>query len=183
MNDELIADVIDNTTKNEQLTKKINEAKKCLATDKLNMSFGEIVGMYERNELIINFSDNVLLWNKEQQSKFIESILVGLPLSDILIEEISKGDDAGKWELVDGFQRILTVLSFFGKLKELPEKNNLILSKGSFIKLLEGYTFKTLPLKHQLDIRRAICGVAVAKWDSGEIRNEFFKLLKSYKNA
>lgn len=51
---------------------------------------------------------------KFSKTRFIESILLGIPIPPIFVAE----DKEGKWELVDGLQRLSTVLSFFGLLKD-----------------------------------------------------------------
>jgi len=163
------------------LDEEIKEARNGLTTDRLDMSFGEIISMYEREEIIINPDfQRLFRWGDEQKTRFIESLLLGIPIPPIFVAEISEGNDAGKWELVDGLQRISTVLSFFGKLKTIPEKNNWTLFEGGLIKTLENYTFNSLPLKYQLNIRRAACRVEIIKWNSKiDMRYELFKRVNS----
>jgi uncharacterized protein with ParB-like and HNH nuclease domain len=59
-------------------------------------------------------------WDKIRQSRFIESVFIGLPIPLILVAE--NKDSA--WEIVDGSQRIRTLhafikndLSLFGLVK------------------------------------------------------------------
>ncbi len=52
-------------------------------------------------------------WNKEQKSKLIESIFLGIPLPSIFIYWESKTS----YEIVDGLQRISTILEFLWVLK------------------------------------------------------------------
>lgn len=179
--DEDIIDEISIDVKNEKLDKEIKEARNGLTTDRLDMSFGEIISMYERDEIIINPDfQRLFRWGDEQKTRFIESLLLGIPIPPIFVAEISQGNDAGKWELVDGLQRISTVLSFFGKLKTMTEKNNWVLYEGGLIKALEGYTFNSLPLKYQLNIRRAACRVEIIKWNSKiDMRYKLFKRINS----
>jgi hypothetical protein len=180
-NNELI-EVTDQMAKNDLLDKEIRDTRNGLKTERLDMSFGEIISMYERKEIIINPSfQRLFRWGNEQQTRFIESLLLNIPIPPIFVAEISEGEHAGKWELVDGLQRVSTVLSFFGELRIIPEKNNLILTEGGLIKSLDNYTFKTLALKYQLNIRRAVCRVEVIKWDSKiDMRYELFKRINSY---
>jgi len=150
----------------QQLDTEISELQNNLSAERLDMSLGEIVSMYERNEIIIapNF-EQLLKWNTEQQTQFIESLILSIPVPPIFVAEIPEGKNAGKWALVDGLQRIATVLSFFGKLSKIPAKNNLTLSQSGLMQnALEGYTARTLPLKYQLLIRRATCRVEILKW-------------------
>lgn len=116
-------EITDKVNKNELLDQEINTTRNGLSTDRLDMSFGEIISMYERNEIIINPDfQRLFRWDNEQQTRFIESLLLGIPIPPIFVAEISQGDDSGKWELVDGLQRVSTVLSFSESLKRYPIK-------------------------------------------------------------
>ncbi len=161
---------------NELLEKRIKEVRNSLNTDRLDMSFGEIISMYGRDEIMIDpVFQRSFRWNNEQKTKFVESLLVGIPIPPIFVAETP---ETGQWELVDGLQRVSTVLSFFGELRNMPEKNNWALSKGGLIEALEGYTCAELPLKYQLNIRRSVCRIEIIKWDSKiDMRYELFSRL------
>lgn len=163
--------------KEENLLKKLEETKNSLSTDRLDMSFGEIMSMYDRNEIIIDpIFQRLFRWSEYQQTRFIESILLGIPIPPIFVAE----DKDGRWELVDGLQRISTVFSFFGLLKKLPEKNAWILKQGELIPEFENFGCKDLPLKLQLNIKRAVCRIEIVKWNSKyDMRYELFNRLNT----
>lgn len=95
----------------EALLQEVEAARNSLNTDRLDMSFGEIMSMYENGEMIINPEfQRFYRWNDYQQTRFVESILLGIPVPPIFVAE----DENGRWELVDGLQRLSTVFSFFG---------------------------------------------------------------------
>ena len=103
----------------EQLLADVESARNNLKTDRLDMSFGEIMSMYERDEIIINPEfQRFYRWTNQQKTRFMESVFLGIPIPPIFVAE----DDNGKWELVDGLQRLSTILSFFGSLKSMPKK-------------------------------------------------------------
>jgi hypothetical protein len=161
-----------------KLEDKIIEQRNTLKTDRLDMSFGELMNMFEDGDIIITPEyQRVFRWSTFQQSRFIESILLGFPIPPIFVAE----DDDGKWELVDGLQRISTIFSFFGILTELPNKNNLKLLEGELVKKeLEGVTIDDLSLKLRLTLKRSICRVEIIRWDSSEdIRYELFNRLNT----
>ena len=92
-----------------KLEKEIEEQRNSLSTDRMDMSFGEILSMYEREEIIIDPDfQRLFRWDLEQQTRFMESILLGIPIPPIFVAE----NDEGKWELVDGLQRTFSILSF-----------------------------------------------------------------------
>ncbi|MEI8612075.1 DUF262 domain-containing protein [Enterovibrio sp. Hal110] len=96
-----------------KLEQQIAEKRKEIFTDAYPMSIGELVNMYKDEELEINPSfQRFFRWTKEQQVKFIESILLGIPIPSIFVAQ----RDDGVWELVDGLQRVSTILNFMGEL-------------------------------------------------------------------
>ncbi|MFK0032900.1 DUF262 domain-containing protein [Pseudomonas monteilii] len=159
------------------LEKVIAKKRNSLKTDRLDMSFGELMNMYEDDELFIAPEyQRVFRWSNFQQTRFIESVLLGIPIPPIFVAE----DDKGKWEVVDGLQRISTILSFFGLLHQMPHKNNSTLTEGEMVKELDGVTIETLPIKLKTTIKRAVCRVEIVRWDSNEdIRYELFNRLNT----
>jgi len=156
----------------------ILEHTKSFRTDRLTMSFGEIMNMYKEGEIQINPDfQRSFRWDKEKQTNLIESILLGIPIPPIFVFENEKG----VWELVDGLQRISTVLSFFGILENVTaDKNNLILMEGKIIKELDKVTINTISLKLKLMLKRATLGVEVLNRNAdSEIKYELFKRLNT----
>lgn len=94
---------------------KLDETIKQLKITSLDISFNELADMYSDDELIINPDyQRTFRWDEEKQSRFIESLLLEMPIPPIYAIEI----DDGKYELIDGLQRISSYLSFRGMLKE-----------------------------------------------------------------
>ncbi len=164
-------------TTDENLLKDIEKGRNTLQTDKLDMSFGEIMSMYDREEIIINPDfQRLYRWTEYQKTRFIESIIIGIPIPPIFVAE----DTNGRWELVDGLQRLSTILSFFGNLRTLPEKNNWVLGDGDLISSLQGFDSSTLPNKILLNIKRSSCRVEIIKWNSQyDLRFELFNRLNT----
>jgi len=159
------------------LEEAIIEGRNGLSSDKLDMSFGELISMYTSNELIIDPEfQRLFRWDIYQRTRFVESLLLGIPIPSIFVAE----DNDGRWEIVDGLQRISTILSFFGFLKDNQEKNSWILDKGDIIEELEGLSVSELPLKFQINIKRSSCRMEVIKWDSDyDMRFELFNRLNT----
>lgn len=155
----------------------VAEKRNSLKTDRLDMSFGELMSMFEDGDLFITPEyQRVFRWQPFQQTRFIESVLLGIPIPPIFVAE----DGKGKWEVVDGLQRISTVFAFFGLLKNLPDKNNSTLTQGEMVPELEGLTGETIPIKLKTTIKRSVCRVEIVRWDSLEdIRYELFNRLNT----
>ncbi|MCJ7526480.1 MAG: DUF262 domain-containing protein [Candidatus Aminicenantes bacterium] len=97
------------------LRDEIDSAQRLVKTDAYQMSIGEVVNMYKDEELIINPDfQRLFRWEIGQKSKLIESILLGIPVPSIFVFE----KEDSKWELIDGLQRISTILEFMGELKD-----------------------------------------------------------------
>jgi len=161
------------------LNREVESMRNSLKSDRLDMSFGEVMATYERGELIISPDfQRLFRWDLSQRTRFLESILLGIPIPAIFVAE----DKNGRWELVDGLQRISTILSFFGVLKNrLPEnKNNWVFQEATLVPALEGFSAKTLPDRYVLNIKRAVCRVEIIKWDSKwDMRYELFSRLNT----
>jgi hypothetical protein len=172
-----MADNVGEIELEEPVVKQVIETKNSLSTDRLDMSFGEIMNMFEDKEIIISPEfQRLFRWSIEQQTRFIESILLGIPIPPIFVAE----DKNGKWEVVDGLQRISTVLAFFGLLTSMQDKNMSTLCEGELVPLLDGYNVKTLPLKLKLNIKRSVCRIEIIKWNSKrDMRYELFNRLNT----
>ncbi len=164
-----------------EIEDKIAELRNTLRSDRLDMSFGEIMNIYEDGDLIISPEyQRAFRWNDKQRSDFIESILLGIPIPPIFVAE----DENGKWELVDGLQRISTILSFFtilkGLSKEKTEKYKKLTSGELTEDILNNITIDSLPLKMKITIKRAVCRVEILRWDSDfNMKYHLFKRLNT----
>ncbi len=148
----------------EQLEKDVTSAKNNLKMDKVVLSMEEIAVLYKEGKIIVVPDFQILFrWSNFQQTRFIESILVEFPIPPLIVAE----NEQQKWVLVDGLQRLSTILSFFGILlgKEMEDKNNWTMGKGELVESLDGFTFHNLPAKLQQKIKHALCRIEIIKWN------------------
>jgi uncharacterized protein with ParB-like and HNH nuclease domain len=67
-----------------QLESEIEKQSNLLHTERLDVSFGELLSMYENGEIIIKPAfQRFFRWSEEQKTKFIESLLLGIPIPPI----------------------------------------------------------------------------------------------------
>jgi len=72
-----------------------------------DLSFRELIYMYEEDELVKPELQRKYVWDKGEASRFIESILLGLPVPSIFLAQ------SGSQKLiVDGYQRLMTVYDY-----------------------------------------------------------------------
>lgn len=161
-------------TTQEQLALEINKSKKEFITDAYSMSIGELISMYKDGELIINpIFQRAFRWTISQQSKLVESILIGVPLPSIFVYQ----NKDGKWEVVDGVQRISTILQFVGELKDDTKRlSPTVLEETKYLKSLKALSWKDLPGEFQLDFKRARIEVKIIKYLSD--RNAKFEVFQ-----
>lgn len=175
------------------LFREIETAQRHVRTDAYQMSIGEIVTMYENREIIIDPEfQRLFRWSIGQKSKLIESILLGIPLPSIFVFE----KEDGSWELIDGLQRISTILEFMGKLRQpdgeigapsvleatkyLPSLRNAVWDKSEAIESVSLDEQMPLDRSFQLAVRRARLGVEILKRPSDDhTKYDLFQRLNS----
>jgi hypothetical protein len=85
-------------------------------------------------------------WNLKKKSRLIESLILGLPVPPIVLAE--RDDAKGKFIVLDGKQRLLTVFQFYGKSR-FPN-NNFKLTGLEILKQFNGYSYSELKLNANL---------------------------------
>lgn len=74
------------------LENEILSGRNSLSADRLDMSFGELMNMYSNDELVIDPEfQRLFRWDLDQRSRFIESILLGIPIPSIFVAEDTDG--------------------------------------------------------------------------------------------
>jgi hypothetical protein len=70
----------------------LDTVRKDVKTESYPMSIGELIGMYEKNEIILRPEyQRYFRWTKEQKSKLIETVLIGLPLPSFFMAQDENG--------------------------------------------------------------------------------------------
>lgn len=98
------------------LKEEIDDAKRAVITDTVQITIGEVSNMYTSAEMnILPDFQRLFRWTNERKSNLVESILIGIPIPPVFVYE----NEDGTWELIDGLQRISTLLEFMGVLKDV----------------------------------------------------------------
>jgi hypothetical protein len=163
------------------LAEEINQAQRLVRTDAYPMSVGEIISMYDNREIFIDPEfQRLFRWDISQKSRLIESLLLGIPLPSIFVFE----KEDGTWELIDGLQRLSTILEFMGKLrspdgglevpsvleatKYLSSLHNAVWERSELVADVPLDQQNEIDKSHQLSIRRARIGVEILKRPSDD---------------
>ena len=103
-------------------------------------------------------------WEPARKHRFIESLVMGLPIPFLFFWEIPQ---SGKLEVVDGSQRLRTIHQFL--------YGNLVLGELDELTQLEGLTFGDLPESRQRKIRnRSIRGIVLNEHADERARFDLF---------
>ena len=159
----------------------IEDQKKKLNTTSLDLSFNELLDMIGAKELNIQPDfQRLFQWSLATQSRFIESLLLEMPIPPIYVIE----SEENQYLLIDGLQRISSYLHFRGKL-DAPENNvplgtKLKLSDCDIVPAFNGLTFDDLPTSLQIRLKRYFVRVEVVRYGSDPHYKYFmFKRLAS----
>ena len=128
----------------------------------------------DTNKLFIPDYQREMAWDEARQSKFIESIIWGLPIPYIFVVDIGHDEnDEPRLEIVDGTQRIRTLTRFIN--------NELTLSGFKKIERLNGFKFSDLPLPRQRRFnRKTIRMIQLTESANKEVRRDLFKRIQSF---
>lgn len=128
-----------------KLLEQVEERRREIFTDSYPMSIGELVNLYKDGDLEINPAfQRFYRWTHKQKVRLIESILLGIPLPSIFVAQ----REDGVWDLVDGLQRVSTILLFMNELKKVESiepdilGRGLVLSSTEYLPLLEGISWE-----------------------------------------
>jgi hypothetical protein len=121
-------------------------------------------------------------WAQSRKAKFIESIILGLPIPQLVLAESQ--ETKGTFIVIDGKQRLLSLQQFAG-LKLPPDQEPLVL-KGLLVrKELEGKTYKDLQSDPKLGRflsafeNQPIRTVIVRNWQSEKVLYTIFHRLNT----
>ncbi len=104
-------------------------------------SFRELISMYDDGDLEKPELQRKYVWGKPEASRFIDSVLLGLPIPSIFL---AKTHD-NKMLIIDGYQRLMTIYDYMRgiwsgdnkifRLSNIPEKINIRWKNKAFTEL------------------------------------------------
>jgi hypothetical protein len=126
-------------------------------------------GDEENNEasLYVPNYQRKFVWKPDKQSKFIESVLLGVPLAPFLVSE----DEDGRLEIIDGSQRIRTLIAFY--------ENKLSLRKLKKLDQINSARYKDLPKRSQTYFKNRDFKFIIADNTKTEIKQDIFERINT----
>lgn len=124
----------------------------------------------DENELFIPDYQREFVWDIARQSKFIESILIGLPIPYFFVADVTEKE--ARLEVVDGSQRLRALAAF--------QNNELRLEKLEKLDKLNGLTFEDLTLARQRRFRgRSLRTIVLNEKADEEVRRDIFERINT----
>jgi hypothetical protein len=122
----------------------------------------------DSNDIFIPSYQRNFVWTDKRQSKFIESILLGIPIPYIFTADV----DNGRLEIVDGSQRLRTIVNFID--------NKLQLTDLEILDKLNGFSFKDLSLARQRKFKNStIRMIALSDKSDEDVRFMMFERINT----
>ncbi|MCC6340867.1 MAG: DUF262 domain-containing protein [Bryobacterales bacterium] len=127
------------------LLEQLNEQKRKVDFDTFDISVKEIVSM--TSDKLIDIAPEYqrrFRWDERRQSVFIESVFLGIPVPSLY----TAANQDGTWELIDGVQRLSTLIHFIGEQNlrdRICLKDSLRLTALQKLSEFNKLTFEELP--------------------------------------
>jgi uncharacterized protein with ParB-like and HNH nuclease domain len=144
----------------------IIEEKEPVSYDTREYPVEVLIKKFEEDEFFIPNYQRAFVWekDKEKMSKFIESIILDLPIPYLFFADDL---ETGKLEIIDGSQRIRTLRSYY--------KNEFALEGLDILDALNGFYFSDLIESRQRRfLRKTLRSIELTERASADIRRDLF---------
>lgn len=165
----------------QDLLRELDERSSQIRFEVIDFSVGELVRLHTDREILIQPAfQRMFRWTQAQQSRLIESMLLGLPVPQIVLFQ----RDDGLLELIDGLQRVSSLIRFVtGKTpREAAEEQSetTALDDCDVLTSLNGEVYASLPPVIQLELKRkTLRAIVIRRTNDPSLRFEMFKRLNS----
>lgn len=106
--------------------RQIREHQKNIAYDTKDFTIELLVGKFNRGDFFVPDYQRAFIWSDQQKSMFLESVFLGLPIPFMFLADCADG----RQEIIDGAQRMQTLVEFFNGYLTLVGLKNLSALNG-----------------------------------------------------
>jgi hypothetical protein len=164
----------------ESLTDQLDREKRAVSYDVYDMTVRQLVDMVTSGEIdIAPEYQRHFVWDAERESELIESIYLGIPVPSLYMA----ANRDGTWEVVDGVQRLSTLVHFCGdsaSLKRIDRTAPLELTDLKKLTAFNGKTFEALPKPTQLNfLLRPVRVTTLNDKSDSAVRYDLFERLNT----
>ena len=158
----------------------LKEQRRTVDFDTYDIHVQQLISMVKTGQIKISPAyQRKFRWKEKQSSQFIESILLGIPIPSLFMAT----DADSTWEVVDGIQRLSTILKFGGDeelRKGLALGDALVLSDLEKLKLFNTLTLAAFPANLQMQfLTRSIKVVTLNDKSDVIVRYDLFERLNT----
>lgn len=158
----------------------LNENRRKVDFDTFDITVKELISMV--TDSVINIAPEYqrqFRWTQVGQSTFIESVFLGIPIPSLFMA----ANPDGTWELIDGVQRLSTLIHFMGDRKIrgiINQDNPLELNGLEKLSEFNGKTFEELPKSIQLQFSlKALKVTTISDKSDFNVRFDLFERLNT----
>src|SRR5271165_1219165 len=159
----------------------LDQASSQVRFEVIDFSAGELVRLHEEKEINIQPAfQRMFRWTQAQQSRLIESMLLGLPVPQIVLFQ----REDGVLELIDGLQRVSSIIRFITgrtpqEAKDDQEKTTNLTGCDILVEL-NGKVFSDFEPVLQLELKRkTLRAIVIRRTNDPNLRYEMFKRLNA----
>ena len=165
---------------NDGLIAQLDNQRRKVDFDTYDITVQQLVTMVEQSVIdVAPVYQRQFRWDDERRSALIESIFLGVPVPSLFMA--SNRD--GTWELVDGVQRLSTLVQFAGTSdarNKLALHDPLVIRDAEKLSALNGLTFADLPQSVRLQFNtRPIKVITLSDKSDTEVRFDLFERLNT----
>ena len=166
--------------KTETLIAQLDQQRRKVDFDTYDISVQQLITMVESGTIdVAPAYQRQFRWNNTRRSHLVESVLLGIPVPSLFMAT----NKDGTWELVDGVQRLSTLVQFAGTPEaraKLGLREPLALGEIEKLSELNGMTFAKLPESLKLQFRlRPIKVITLSDKSDLVVRFDLFERLNT----
>ncbi|MEN5062130.1 DUF262 domain-containing protein [Luteimonas sp. TWI1416] len=167
--------------KDTEMLSQLEAQRRKVDVDNFDVTVRELVRMVESGEIDrAPEYQRKFRWDEERESRLVESVLLGLPIPTIFMAT----NRDGTWELVDGLQRVSSLVHFAGSVEKLSSSINkekpLVLKGLEKLSHFNGIPFDGLPEPVRLHFyKRALRVTALSDKSDLGVRFDTFERLNT----
>jgi hypothetical protein len=163
------------------LITELDERSSQIRFEVIDFSAGELIRLHKDKEINIQPAfQRMFRWTQAQQSRLIESMLLGLPVPQIVLFQ----RDDGVLELIDGLQRVSSIIRFITGKTPIEARDDqeqaTELGGCDILPSLNGKTFTNFGAVLQLELKRkTLRAIVIRRTNDPNLRYEMFKRLNA----
>lgn len=146
----------------------LKEMQKQIEYDTRDLTVELLVDKFKKNEFFVPGYQRQFIWKPKNKDMFIESVLLGLPIPFMFFGDC----EDGRMEIIDGAQRMQTLVQFV--------ENKLKLANLEKLPSLKGFGFKDLPESQQRKFLNKYLRVVILDEDTtNDVRQDLFNRINT----